>query len=140
MLTNVSFISGTLLKSKFRRKLMLKYDIKNFLEQFMKNLLWKNITHEQTFSSQMPLPILQFLQIKQFVLLDKACKLYIVIYNLLKIVLVYCNFEFRWVFSFFSAFEPKVVKFSVKLNITCMVISFIFHDLWQLWLVAYKSH
>ena len=95
MLTNVSFISGTLLKSKFRRKLMLKYDIKNFLEQFMKNLLWKNITHEQTFSSQMPLPILQFLQIKQFVLLDKACKIYNVIYNLQKIVLVYCNFEFR---------------------------------------------
>ena len=51
VLTNVSFISGTFLKIKFRRKFMLKYDIKNFLEQLMKNLLWKNITHEQTFSS-----------------------------------------------------------------------------------------
>ena len=67
---------------------MLKYGIKNFLGQFMKtlnNLLWKNTTHEQIFSSYMSLPIFQFLQIKEFVLLDKACKINAV-YNLLQIV------------------------------------------------------
>ena len=61
------------LKAHITRKFVLKYDIKIFLGQFMKtlnNLLWKNTTHEQTFSSYMSLPILQFLQIKKILLLD----------------------------------------------------------------------
>ena len=35
-------------------------------------------------------------------------------------------------YIFFSAFKPKIIKFLVKLNISYMVISFTFHDLWQL--------
>ena len=55
--------------------------------KILNNLFWKNttVTHEETLSSYMSLPILQFLLIKKFVLLDKACKINVV-YNLLKIV------------------------------------------------------
>ena len=54
----------------------------------LNNLSRKNtiVTHEQTLSSYLGLPILQFLKIKKFVLLDKACKTNNVVYNLLKIV------------------------------------------------------
>ena len=47
----ISFISGPILKNQLCCKFMLKYDMKYYLGQFMKtlnNLLWKNITHEQT--------------------------------------------------------------------------------------------
>ena len=54
----------------------------------LNNLLWKNttVTHEQTLSSYVGLPILQFLQIKKFVLLDKAGKINNVVYDLLQTV------------------------------------------------------
>ena len=39
----------------------------------------------------------------------------------------------------FFAFEPKIVQFSIKLKITYISTSFVFHDLWQLWLEAYDA-
>ena len=66
----------------------------------------------------MSLPILQFLQIKKFALLDKARKINNVVYNLQKMV-----FQYTAISN-----SGKIAKFPVRLNITYIVISFVFHD------------
>ena len=76
----------------------------------------------------MSLSVMQIFQIKKFALLDTTPKINNVVYNLRKIVF-YCtailNPGMYSVFSFSFAFEPKIVKFSVKLNITYIFISFV---------------
>ena len=59
------------------------------------------------------LSILQLLEIKNFVLLDKARKINNVAYNLLKIIFWFTAISNSYKHSVFSAFEPKMTLIHV---------------------------
>ena len=101
---------------------------------------------------------MEFFQINIFVLLDKICKIYKVVYNprhwLLRIgvkvlsppkddLLGFIKFKFRHVSSFTCIWE-KMVKFSVKIpfwhTFAYMTNSFVFHYISQLRLIPYKIY